>query len=144
MRKPYIPKRFLGAFKAGHRLASRAFIDEEFSYQLLNRIISSNYCDKVAIEALDYLTKFNNEYHKAVIKKGDSEALHNTNEMYQERSNANNARNRDIMSILHHKLEPLTSTPSQNKITINAHSSEDQSHEDVMVDLLDAKNKFAR
>lgn len=68
-----MPKEFLGAFKRGHRRSSQEFIDEEFSEALLVR--AQNGCT-VSLEALKWLTRFNNEYHKNVIVKGDPEALH--------------------------------------------------------------------
>ncbi len=137
----HIPKRFLGAFKAGHRHSAREFIDEGLSYQLLKKIIHSNWGDLEAIESLDYLTKFNNEYHKAVLKKNDAQAMHNTEELYKEISTANNARNRDIMSVMRHKLESLTPPEDEPRsilnISVNIH------HEEIMIGLLDIKNKMA-
>ena len=76
--KPRVPKEYLGAFKVGHRHASREFIDEELSVELLNKTLSG--CEK-SREALEWLTRFNNEYHKGVVKKKDTEALHNTEEL---------------------------------------------------------------
>lgn len=94
-----VPKRWLGAFKRGHRKASQTFIDEELSYDLLKRVIESNYTDEESMNALDYITKFNNEYHKNVIKKDDPNALHNTDELRRSCYALENARNRDMMSI---------------------------------------------
>jgi hypothetical protein len=148
MSKPYIPKRFLGAFKAGHRASSREFIDEELAYKLLKRVLSSNYSDEEAMDALDYLTKFNNEYHKAVIKKGDRQALHNTKRMRQERYQANNARNRDIMSTQRHRLESLTPQPVETNTGLklkhlDTRRIDTNFHEEALTDLIDAKNKIA-
>lgn len=98
-----IPKRWLGAFKAGHRASAREFIDEKLSYDLLAKIIESKYTDQASIDALDYITKFNNEFHKNVIKKGDTNALHNTDELRKDCYARENARNRDIMSVERHK-----------------------------------------
>lgn len=95
----YIPKQFLGAFKRGHRKPSRNFIDESLSYELLERVLKSGYEDREAIEALAYLTRFNNEFHKNVIKKGDPEALHDSDERRRQCYARENARNRDLMSI---------------------------------------------
>ncbi len=94
-----IPIEFLGAFKAGHRPAARDFIDEEFSQQLLNKIINSNYQDKESIEALAFIAKFNNEFHKNVIKKGDTKALHHTDCLRKKCYDQENSRNRDVMSV---------------------------------------------
>jgi len=142
--RPFIPKRFLGAFKAGHRYSSREFIDESLPYQLLKKIIESNYEDKESIYQLEFLTKFNNEYHKAVIKKGDADAFHNTDELRKERYTANNHRNVDVMSC--QKLEVIFTITDVDKYRTsgvfripNAASNE---HEDVMMDLLGAMRKF--
>jgi hypothetical protein len=143
MGRPYIPKRFLGAFKVGHRASAKEFIDEELAYKLLKRILDSNYSDLDALKALDYLTKFNNEYHKAVIKKGDRTALHKTKKMRQERYQANNAKNRDIMSILRHKTESLTPSPTETDTGVKLRHVYVEIHhreqEEVMVDLIDLK-----
>lgn len=87
-----IPKEFLGAFKAGHRLASKDFIDEELSHELLKKTMRG--C-KEAKAVLEWLTKFNNEYHKNVIKKGDPNALHN-DEKRKELYRSDYARNSDV------------------------------------------------
>jgi len=86
-----IPKEFLGAFRCGHRMGSKDFIDESFSRELLKKTMQG---DEAAREALEYLTKFNNEYHRGVIKKGDESALHakDPNECW----NRNNRQNVDV------------------------------------------------
>lgn len=102
MDRPPIPKRFLGAFVAGHRASAREFIDDSFSYQLLKRIIKSNYNDTEALAALEYLTKFNNEMHKNVVKKGDPNALHSTDKLRKDCYSRENSKNRDILSCKKH------------------------------------------
>lgn len=147
MSRPRIPRRFLGAFKAGHHAAAKEFIDEELSYKLLKRIIDSNYEDLEALKALTYLTKFNNEYHKAVIKKGDLKALHFEEPMRKERYGANNAKNRDIMSKLRFLVESITPTPVQTtegpKLK-HLKMEAGRCHEDIMTALIDLKNKHLR
>lgn len=89
-----IPKEFLGAFKAGHRKTSREFIDERLSLTLLKKVIEDN-CEE-SRKTLEYITRFNNEFHKNVIKKGDPKALHSTDELRKDCYARENARNRDI------------------------------------------------
>jgi len=91
-----IPTKFLGAFKQGHRSYCREFIDDELSIILLARL-RRHPDDTEATAALEFLTKFNNEYHKGFLRKGDETALHNTAELYKSCSDRNNARNADIM-----------------------------------------------
>lgn len=110
MAQPIIPKEFLGAFKAGHRKSAREFIDEELSYKLLKLIKDSNYTDLDAIAKLTYITKFNNEFHKNVIKKGDMNALHNTDALRKDCYARENARNRDIHSLENDQLRSLSVT----------------------------------
>ena len=90
-----MPKEFLGAFKKGHRHASREFIDEEFSLQLLKKTFEG--CEK-SRNALIWLTKFNNEYHKNVIKKGDESALHLTDEQRKDCYKREYARKNDLFT----------------------------------------------
>lgn len=78
MSKFIIPKHFLGAFKKGHRKSAREFIDEDLAFRLLEK--AKNGCQE-SIEALEWLTQFNNEYHKAVINKNDPTAFHNTDKL---------------------------------------------------------------
>lgn len=167
MRKPTIPKQFLGAFKAGHRASAREFIDEEYSYTLLNRILDSNWSDKESIEALTYLTKFNNEYHKKVVKKGEETDLHDESNALNEYKtnkygelirdkknkpipvskrnsviNKNNATDRDLMSRMKHKIqsiEPSLNAEGDFLMDININQYRDLNHEDTLIELLDAK-----
>ena len=88
-----MPKEFLGAFKKGHRQSAREFIDEELATVLLKKARAG--CEE-SRAALEWLTRFNNEYHKAVIKRGDPEALHKTPEMISDCDQRNYARRNDI------------------------------------------------
>jgi hypothetical protein len=78
MKKRLIPKKFLGAFKRGHRPTSREFIDEKLAYELLNKALAG---DLEASKELEWLARFNNEYHKAVLPEDDPNSLHNTKEL---------------------------------------------------------------
>lgn len=100
-----VPKKWLGAFKKGHRFSDREYIDEDQAWEMLERWEKSGGTDKEAESVLDYLTKFNNEYYKGVIKKGDKNALHNTDELRKSVYDRQNAKNRDIMSIQNRKKE---------------------------------------
>ncbi len=100
MKQRLIPKRFLGAFKKGHRKSAREFIDEELAFKLLDLAEKG---DQEAIKALDWLTQFNNEYHKAVINKADKNALHGTDRLRQECNQRSYATRNDIFSHLTRK-----------------------------------------
>lgn len=102
-----IPKQYLGAFKAGHRGSAKEFIDEQLSWELLKRIEASNWTDQEAMDALAYITKFNNEFHKNVVKKNDPNALHNTDKLRKDCYNRENARNRDVMSVERNKIDNI-------------------------------------
>jgi len=91
-----IPKEFLGAFKAGHRPSARGYIDDELSYELLAKVLNDG-CEK-SRSLLAYITKFNNEYYKNVIKKGDESALHASDELRGDCYARNNARSRDLFN----------------------------------------------
>lgn len=132
--KPSIPKRFLGAFKAGHRSSSMDHIDEDFSYQLLYRILASNYGDTEAVEALDYITKFNDEFHKNIIKKGDNTALHNTDALRKDCYARENSKNRDISSVRHLNLVSLQDH--------HLESFNDYDQEEVLNDSLDKRDEW--
>jgi hypothetical protein len=91
-----VPKEYLGAFKRGHRQPDKEFIDDELSLRLLKRALSG---DEKAIKALEFLTRFNNEFHKAVLKKGDPNALHQADQARKECYARNNRRNRDALHV---------------------------------------------
>ena len=112
-----VPKQFLGAFKKGHRFSSRDMIDEELAWEMLERWERSGGKDKEAEEALLYMAKFNNEFHKNVVSKTDP--LHPCNCPNRKRGDKHlegclrndlndreNAKNRDIMSIQNRNNEP--------------------------------------
>lgn len=89
-----VPKQYLGAFKRGHRANTREFIDESLSWKLLKQAKNG---DKEALKALEWLTRFNNEFHKNVLKK-DGKSLHETEEERKKLYSRENAKNRDIAS----------------------------------------------
>ncbi len=97
MKQRMIPKKFLGAFKKGHRNSAREFIDEELANKLLDLAQSG---DKKAEKALEWLTQFNNEYHKAVIKKDDPNVFHNTDELRKDCNDRSYAAKNDLFTYL--------------------------------------------
>jgi hypothetical protein len=91
-----IPKELLGAFKAGHRKSARPFIDEELSLKLLSKYHATGCAE--SFRHLQYIAKFNNEFHKNVIRKGDDSSLHCTDELRRDCYARNNAMNRDLFT----------------------------------------------
>lgn len=93
-----VPKRFLGAFKVGHRHAVRKYIDEEYSWYLLSRIEASGYTDTDSIAMLEYMSKFLDEYYRnSGLSKPD--AFHNTDALVKDRYDNYNAIYRDGMNM---------------------------------------------
>lgn len=150
MRRPKIPKQYLGAFKAGHRQSAREFIDEELSYELLNKIIDSNFKDQASMDALAYITKFNNEYYKNVVKKDDPTALHNTPALRKDCYDRQNARNRDIISRekkFIKSIEPMTIQKEGGDMKLDSFLNKTRdltNHEDVVIALLDLQDEANR
>ena len=161
-----VPSRWLGAFKKGHRYSSRDMIDEDLAWELLERWEKSKGTDKEAEQALDYLAKFNNEYHKNVVSKTDP--LHKCTCPNRKRGDAHlegchrndlndreNAKNRDIMSIQNRNDLPDSGdnqTGDEELSSQNPNSDLDQFHynqskrgavvnytEDALIELLDAQ-----
>ena len=149
-----VPKEYLGAFKKGHRYSVRDEVHEDLSWSLLNRIIDSKYTDTAAMEALAFLSKFNNEYLKNVIKKGDETALHNTDALRKDCYYRTNCRNRDIMSINQNKPAPIRSNKTEHADQVLSITKESyieqllsetvQSPETYLIDLMEEKNSYAR
>lgn len=145
-----IPKQYLGAFKEGHRKLIRQYIDDELAWELLKRIKASNWTDTKAIDELTFIAKFNNEYYKNVIKKGDKTALHNTNKLRKDCYDRDNANRRDILSRerdLLFSIEKLIETESGQSSDTGSFNDEflsqnrDLNHENHIIDLIDEKNK---
>lgn len=95
-----VPVEFLGAFKCGHRKEVREYIDDEFAYVLLSRL-RRDPGDTEARQALVFLTRYNNEFYRGVLKKGDPKALHNTPELYKHVNDSRNAQRRDLIGAAH-------------------------------------------
>jgi len=123
-----VPAKYLGAFKKGHRFSSRDMIDEDLAWTLLDRIEKSKGTDVEAIQAMEYLVKFNNEFHKNIIKKNDPTALHNTDELRRDLYSRENAKNRDIMSVQNQNY-------SYN--TVESQSDSNNFDEDDLIEFLD-------
>lgn len=94
IKKPRIPKEYLGAFKEGHYATARSFIDHDYTKDLLRRAMSG---DQEAVAALKWLTQFNNEHYKAVFKKDGSD-FESEHENRLLKYNENYARRRDAMN----------------------------------------------
>lgn len=140
-----IPKRFLGAFKAGHRPSARQFIEDDFAWVMLRRWVASGETDKEAEAHLEYMTTFNNEHHKNVVsktnalhvckcpnrKKGSS---HLPNCLRNDLNERENAKNRDIMSKMVYGRTPLKEAHEEESNTYD--------YEDDMINALDHKEEW--
>jgi len=103
----HIPKRFLGAFKKGHRKCIRPLIDDTFAYQLLERLEKSQFTDTEAEEALLYLARFNDEMHGNRFDEDESKHLHNTEELRQKAKDEHAARNKDVYQSRYYSLKQI-------------------------------------
>jgi hypothetical protein len=72
---------------------------EHFTRKLKQEITKKSAKAEEARIALEWLAKFNNEYVSGNVKKGDSTALHNTDELRKSCYDNNNRSNRDLFSI---------------------------------------------
>lgn len=165
LKNKWIPKHYLGAFKQGHRVSAREFIDDEFSYQLLEKILDSNWTDVEAMKTLAYITKFNNEHHKNVVKaikpknrKAIKDQLHNTKALVKDCNDRENARNRDIISRNRDKIYSIFEEVYEGAnlqaefgddenpfVTTNAHYAEEVNtllYEDMLVDAIDNREEW--
>lgn len=61
--------------------------------------LDQDYIHLLDDEAKDWLNQFNQEYYRNRIKKGDPNALHNTDELRKDCYNRENAANRDLYAI---------------------------------------------
>jgi len=149
-RKPdKVPKEFLGSFKMGHRASVREFIDEELAWDLLKKTLVYN--DQEARKALEWNTRYNNEYYRGVLKKNDPKAIHNTDKLYKEATDAHHARRRDIMAV---ERDSMVSYESPGKRTSDEggkaideqflNENRDLNHEDHLIELIDSDYGFKK
>lgn len=61
--------------------------------------VDQDYFKHLSKEEQSWLTKFNDEYYKGHIKKGDNLALHNTDSLRKDCYSRNNQMNRDLYAI---------------------------------------------
>ena len=111
MKRP-IPKEYLGAFKKGHRHASKVYIDEELSFHLLKRVEQG--CSK-AKEALEWLVKFNNEQYRGVYKR-DGTDFNATNADRKKLRHERYARDEDVMAAQTLELEMVEIQTSEDEL----------------------------
>lgn len=138
-----VPKEFLGAFKQGHRANVRDFIDDEFAHKLLKQVQKNN--DPEARAALEWLTKYNNEYYRGVLKKNDPKAIHNTDKLYKEATDAHHARRRDISTVERHTMVSYESPGPRISDDVDRaldeqflNQNRNLNHEDHLIDLIEA------
>lgn len=148
-----VPAQYLGAFKKGHRAAVRDFIDEDFSWELLEKIEKSNWTDQEAMDQLAYITKFNNEFHKNVVskvtplhpcncpnhKKGGK---HLEGCLRNEMNSRENAKNRDLMSVGNSD-QQLKTTRESNFMDDTFDNNANEDMEQFQYDGVDSKKRYA-
>ena len=105
--------------------------------------VDYDYVDLLSDEEQAFLAQFSNEYYNGTVKKGDLNALHNTDELRKNCYNRNNISNRDALGIV-----------SANNLVIRDSSYEGQqamhspyicphnSVEDAMIGFIDAEGIF--
>jgi hypothetical protein len=128
-----VPKKYLCAFRVGHRKNVRDFVDhDDFSHELLDRAEKG---DKEAERALEWLAKYNAEFYKGFLKKGDKNALHNTKKLYKNVTDAHNARRRDFLNGPHFMEAQTDGDPIE--AYLNEHPN--FHHEETIIDLISPK-----
>lgn len=106
--------------------------------------------DEKAKDALEWIAKYNNEYYKGFLKKGDKSAIHNTPKLYKETTDAQNAKRRDIIgairsgklgeeAVLLHLEDFKDSYLDEH----NYKKPRDLRHEEHILELLDQKDEGA-
>lgn len=135
-----IPKEYLGAFKAGHRHRTRFYIDETLSWELLRKIVEED-CKKSASE-LAYIARFNNEFERGSLKKGDPANLHQGSELEKECYNRKNEIERCDAQTEGFQLisfEPLLldTEDSSMKFDRQQNQNRDLNHENTLIELID-------
>lgn len=118
---------------------------------LLKKVEESNYTDLESIKALDYLHKFNSEFHKNVVKKGDKSALHRSKKLRRDCYARENARNRDVLSMRRDRVVSLEikirrvvqeKFTGEEKFMADSHlfaSGAIENPENILIEILDGK-----
>lgn len=99
-KKKSYDKKTIGLEKGTFKRNVQWAIDQDYVDTLKEQAKSSDpQKAKEAQATLEFVSKFNNEYYGGSVKKGDEEALHNTDELRKDCYDRNNRSNRDIYSI---------------------------------------------
>ncbi len=90
-----VPLRFLPAFSFGCPGSIRDFLDDTLSWRLLKGALKG---DKTAIEQLDFIARFNEEFYRSYFRDGKAalSSLHNTPELQRKLQDAVNAKQKDL------------------------------------------------
>lgn len=90
-----VPPRFLPAFSFGCPASIRDFLDDRLANKLLGKALKG---DQAAIEQLDYIARFNEEFHQSYFRDGkDSGAsLHSSPELQRKLQDSINSKRKDL------------------------------------------------
>lgn len=113
----------------------REHIDDDYSYTLLRDWVLDR--NAKALEALQYITKFNNEYYRGVLPP-DGSTLHAASQ-FKELRHDKYACEQDIISIDKSikSIEHLSSFGDSGELALN--SNRDLStHEDLLIEIIDS------
>ena len=94
-RSKKVPLRFLPAFSFGCPYVNREFLDDSLAWKLLK---AAQKGDAKAVEQLDYMARFNEEFHRLYFRDGKdtSKALHNTQDLKSKAQDSFNSRRKDL------------------------------------------------
>lgn len=123
MAKP-IPRQYRSAFKQGHRVSAREYIDDELAHLLWER------GDPKSLETLEWIAKFNNEYYGAFLK--EKEGMHDKKH-HKGINDRANARRRDLMMVAKYGVVSIEDTDPN---CLDPHRIAGQL-EDLLIELID-------
>jgi hypothetical protein len=114
-------------------------LDKSVNRRVIREYMDQDYVDKLSPEEKQWLSNFNEEWLSANFNhKGKK--LHKTKAKKREIYNRNNARNRDLMSIL--KQRGHVNNPNNLALTIEeTQGTDNNNQEDVLIDLMDLSTK---
>lgn len=90
-----VPLRFLSAFSFGCPRVNREFLDDALAWRLL---AAANKGDDAAAKQLDFMARFNEEFHRCYFREGKASkaVLHNTPDLQRKLQDSINAKRKDL------------------------------------------------
>ncbi len=118
-------------------------LEKTVNRRVIREYMDQDYIDKLSPDEKQWLSNFNDEWLTGNFKHKDGKVLHKSWKHEKEIYDRNNARNRDLVSILKQS-GAVNNSPNLAKLVDEGQKIEQNTTEDTLIKILDFKNKVKR